>query len=634
MAELEMHDGTILDVSDDAPPEVRRKIVQNWLAKNRPPALVIPGPPAPSQAEQFAGSENPLRGALEAFGESAGRTLKNARNALFPKGVLPGEQTPAQQQESDQILSPLFKRFPTAALFGGMSVVAPAAVVGGGVVSRLAGPALEGAPLLVRALGGVGEAAGVNAGLASATAPAGQAGEAAWDAAKHPLNLVGAYNPLAQSLRGAGSKALHDRASLRSYESTGPTSETNASVRRFDPSGAEAVDPGKLAAGEVVLESGALRKGMSRSELDVALKSARDQVGAAKGALVDEATALGAHPDYGALRQSLVDLRAELMSPASLTAHGPDVAKELSDFIKRLDKRYAPTKSKPLGATAGAGAQPVGQRLTPGASPYANEVGLQPPNKQTLTPIKDAPEPSAAPHSMADMEEGLPASRLPEAEAYVETYTPGHEFGKERVVWTDPINRRSFKEWEALKSEVQTKIDNMRSGFNPGGVGRDTPAVTALRKASGKITAADDAAFAQVLPEKAAAYAEAKRKYGALSDTAEAAKRQAEGPKGDLSHIEKYEARRAAHQILNNTLIGLGGGGAAGLAHSPVAGVGGALAGALAGYGASKGVQAWEQALPRRALALENMSRVAGKVKPLPIEAEQLLKYLRQQETP
>lgn len=598
-----------------------------------PPKIALPGAAGPSQEEAFAASESPLRGAIAAFGESSARTLKNARNALFPKGVLPGEQTPAQQQESDQILDPLFKRFPTAALLGGMAPVAPAAVGLGGAVSKVAGPAMEGLPLLVRALGGVGEAAGTNAALAAATASSGHAGEAARSAALHPLNLIGAYNPVAAALRGPGSAALHARAGERAYESVGPSADTNAHVRRFDPSGEQAVAPGQQAAGQVVLQSGALRPGMSTSELDVAVKSARDKVGAAKGALVDEATKLGAHPDYGALRQNLVDLHGELMSDASVTAHGPKVGDELADFIRRLDERYAPTPSQPLAMTSGAGAQPVGSRLNPGASPYANEQGLIPPNKQTLTPIYDKEHPSASPASMADMEEGLPASRRPEAEAYVETHTPGYDFRKPELVWTDPVNRRSFKEWEALKSEVQTKIDNMRAGFNPGGVGRDAPAVTALRKASGKITAADDAAFAQVLPEKAADYAELKRKYGALSDTADAAKAQAEGPKGDLGYLRQIEAKRVAHDTMRHLIYGgAGSGGAAGLASgNPLHAIVGAVLGGTAGYTAARAAQSWEAALPRRALGLEAMSQAAAKTPQIPYDAELLLKYLRQQ---
>lgn len=597
-----------------------------------------PGPTLPpgQNPQQTAMAENRRSGwdpakiflNVAAFGQRP--RLKAALAAVTPAGLRSPEQAAAlgtagtydearrfYEQDQDQALegTPAVPRL-ALALAGG-------AASGPALVRALGTPitTATGATGLARAGTGVLDAALMSAGLGAAAAPEGRVAERSWEAAKSPWNLVGAIPGLAEFGSKTVGPLLRARAADRAYRSVGETTDLNNAARRFDPSGEGAVDPGRRAMGETLRDAPILRRGMSPSDVDMAVKRYRDQVGADKGRLVDEATAAGAHPDWEGLKADLTDLAKQLRSPEVVTAHGAGPYNDLMEMITRLEKQYAPIPKQPIATVAGSGAQVAGKPIGPGAAQNANEVGLIPPTRTDYQPIRDIPEPPATPSMMAEVEEGLAGSRAPQTEAYLErTGLPGTEFPAPKLDWIEGQNRRTFREWEALKTEIQNFIELKRQGFvAPNTVESANPLLRTLRATSGKLTAADDAALAAALgPEKAAEYAAVKRLYGITSEAGKAAQKSAEAARGDRSALREsaYLGRHLPAAVV---------GGAAGYGH----GLPGMLAGAGSALALEKAARWAGQAHPTFTRVYDAAGKAAQATPQMDPQVAQLINYLR-----
>lgn len=523
-----------------------------------------------------------------------------------------------------------------------LAVKLPAALAGATLTGPAAFRALgtpittaTGATGLGKAATGVADLALQNAGLSAAAAGKGQAGEAAVEGATSPWNALGVVPGLAEAVRPLGA-TLRRWADQRAYKAVGETPELNDAVRSFDPSGRGGVDEGKAAVGEYLRDSPILKRGQTPSQVDTSTKQWRDYLGAKLEQFKQRADAAKVHPDWESLKADLEGTLAELDSPSIRVAHGSEPAADFRSLLKRLESEYAPVAPQPIATVRGSGAQvtstPKGtpgpgqervhQPIGPGAAQNVNEQGLIPPTKDVYTPITDIPEPSAAPHSMADMEEGLPAARRPEPEAYNErTGVPGDSFPAPKLDWIEGYNRRSFTEWERLKSDLQNAIEITRAKYIPtGNVKATHPAAEALRKLAGKVRAYDDAAIgAQMGPEAAAEYAALKREFGITTTAAEAAQRGATRVRNDRDALREtgYAARRLPGAL---SAAGV----AAGFSHGPI----GVAAGGLTGYGAEQAARWAQEAHPTMTRAYDAAGKAVGKANVDP-EVTSLINYLR-----
>jgi hypothetical protein len=601
-----------------------------------------------------------------AFGQRP--RIRAAAAAVLPNALLSDEDRAAvgrdggysaakQYFEKDQAAAEeAIPGLPRAMLkLGGAVLTMPA------LVRALGSPTLEAtkamAPTvwrgLVRSLGGTAEAAAANVGLSAAAAPEGQVGEAAREALTSPYNALGAIPGVADAVRTTTAPWLAKRAANRAYQTVEPGVDMNAEARRFDPSGKMAVDPGKQAVGEIIRDSPILKSGMNTSEIDVAAKEHLTTLGERVAALRKAAEAKGAVPDYSSLRSELVSVRGELLKASKQTAFGPGVTKDIDDFLRRFDDLYMPKEPKLVGVgRRGVGAQVVeptpGQRqaVAEGESLITDPVPSQPvdaPVQVTASPRDEKGRILKAVHKGDNLPPAkpVPIKRNPESAGNVTPagLQPGMEVprlqpGTTRPnpnsgwapLFEEPPPVRTLTELGELKTDVHTLIDNLRAGYAPGHVGADLPAVTALRKLSGKLTAAEDAAVAAKAPEIVPEFSKTKREYGAISEAAKAAKVAAELPP---------EARKSADMAWILHRLGYATAGA-------MAGAGtgfhsGGWTGALAGgaLGAAGGAVAgkWDRSGATRTRALDAMSKVAAKTPQSlltsPEQEAALLKYLR-----
>jgi hypothetical protein len=221
-------------------------------------------------------------GAAMALGEAAKTPLLNARNRLFPKGVLPGEMTDAEMAQRKKEIDPLLKAYPVTAGLGDASVKMAPAIAGGGPTS-----------VLRQAL-----AAAASSG---ATADPGQAGRDAAVAGGLTLGIGG----LVKALGKFGATAT-DRANRTSLKIMRPDAGTAAKAE-YDFGSWEAI-------GQKIHDLGLDKPGVTLRERRGLLRDLGEKAGVDIESALTEAERRGATVDVPALLQRMGDARDALVA--------------------------------------------------------------------------------------------------------------------------------------------------------------------------------------------------------------------------------------------------------------------------------------------------------------------------------
>lgn len=462
------------------------------------------------------------------------------------------------------------------------------------------------------------------------------------------VNMV----PLARETVGPGLRKWSADRGWRSVNAK-PQDEINL-AHAFDPERVDAA-PGvgeflrdvKTADGDFVLQG-------DQKDVYRALKQLINETGSEKGAFVDLADSRGAKVATDEVAAALDDLLRGIDTPANRVVY-PAIGPEIDAFRQRFLAEYG---DKPAELVLDAAGNPTITRSVLGAtvpgtkaaysegsrvSPLVDAQGVPVGGANTL-PVKVESEQLAAlraanaakkeasealarfrtSNDPADLRAAYAAKDSHDAAKAQSTVvssandqgiirdpqlrrSPTDELGHNRPAaeggWSPlvrPPSNMSVNQWEDLKSTMQAFVNQTRAGMSRSdrGIAQD-PALALLNRFSGVVRQADEKAAAEVLsPEELAAFLRIKKKHGMASELepilekAKAAENTASTPGSAV-----YEGRRFGH-ALPAVIGGVGGLGGGGFYGGGVGGLAGTVAGGVAGYGLSRGVQAFENANP------------------------------------
>lgn len=330
-------------------------------------------------------------------------------------------------------------------------------------------------------------------------------------------------------------------ANRQAWRALGPKSEQDVAAAAHLADGAlQGLDAEQTMgrwARDARMEDGTPLLGWTDDAMDTARKAAvlKESTGAAKGAVTSAAEARGTVVDPQTVMTRMTAQREPLLRPPFLGAYGGGPVSEVDEQIALARQHMVPPPPETLEqrligvSQRGSGAQAQGP-VGPGAAQNANEAGLIPPTRADYQPIRDIPEPPATPSMMAEVEEGLAGSRLPQTEAYLErTGLPG-EFPPRLIpgttrpapnsgwtpVFREPtvVQPRTFSEWEEFKTNLQKLLYESSAKHGKLSEKLTGPAQEAVERLQAVVRETNEEAVKQHAPELYDAFMKAKREFG------------------------------------------------------------------------------------------------------------------------